>query len=505
MKKPSESKTLRTASSRGWVLTFFLCFFVLLSSGRLGSNDAGGQLAAATLLATTGTLGTANSAATLGWVPSPNGRVYEAHDLGALVLMLPNAWVATKLSHASPDELFKAPPLLAKVGTALTYAVVAAIGCYFLFLLFSEYAEGKYAFVLSLLFAAGTYFLPYAKVTWDVLPATAMMCVFLYYANATLRVDARASAFAAAGLALALVCSFRYSLAPFMAISLALMAWPRRAQWPKYVLLGATFLVLMVPTFIYNQVRTGSPFRPATATPFYMNGNNSLEGNILHGLPGLFFSGNHGLLLYAPTLLLLLGLPFIWRRLPPTQRSLIAASMVGSVLYILLIAKMVNWGAFGWGPRYLLPILPIWFVAAAPVLVELRKRARYAAAAVIVAAAALNVAPATTNWGVVGAEYPGADVSETATPYAWQGIWDGFGQGIHGQMLHFAKSDPQISEQDLARRFPDIWTARLIEKSRVGGIAGWSIMFALICGMALSWHRITRGDSRKAYSVPTPV
>ncbi|HZZ11988.1 MAG TPA: hypothetical protein VFE79_14970 [Paraburkholderia sp.] len=495
--RPANHRPLPAAVFQRCVLGFFVCFFVLISSGRLGSSDAGGQLQAATLLATTGNLGITPSADTEGWVPAPNGRVYEAHDPGALVIMTPAAWIATKLGHVPADQAFRDPPVLAKVLTSLAYAVISAIGALYLFRFFAHYYETRSAFLLTVLFALGTYYLPYAKVTWDVAPATAMMCVFLYFLSATQRANASVRTFAAAGFALALLCSFRYSLAPFMGIALAVLAWRNRSEWRKYGVLGATLCVAMLPTFLYNFVRTGSPFRPATATAYYLNGNNSLDGHIPSGLMGLFFSGNHSLLLYAPPVLLIALLPFAWRRLPAAQRTLIVATMAGALLYTLLIAKMANWGAFGWGPRYLLPVLPIWFVAAAPGFMLLRARWPALAAAFVLACLASNVAPATVNWNLVVAEFPQADAPAGATPYALQGIWNGFSKGVQGQTLAFAKTAPQAAP-DASRRFPDIWTARLIEKSKAGHVAGVAIVLVLLAGLGFALLRIVRGTPANA-------
>lgn len=504
--KSANRRPLSAAAFRRCVFLFFTCLFVLTSSGRLGSFDAAGQLQSATLLATTGTLGTADSAATVGWVPSPNGRVYESHDVGALALMLPGAWLAAKLSHASNDALFRDPPVLAKVTASLIYAVIAALGCTFLFMLFARFYAARDAFILSLLFALGTFYMPYAKVAWDVAPAAAMMCVFLYALNATQqREQAGTRTFAVAGFALALLCSFRFSLAPFMAVTLACMAWPDRARWRGYVVLGVSFMVGMLPDFVYNFVRTGSPLRPATATAYYLNGNNSLDGSIPDGLLGLLFSGNHGIVFYAAPLLLALLLPFAWRGLPRVQQRLIVATLAGSVLYLLLIAKMAHWGAFGWGPRYLLPVLPIWFVAAAPGFIVLKRRLPQVATALVIVAAASNLPAATVNWNAVVAEFPNADVPDTRTPYAIEGIWAGLAQGLQGRPLAFAKTDPQ-QVQDAARRFPDVWTARLIEKSRAGRIAGLAIVLMLLGGMGVALLRIARGDAmRSSPSVTAPA
>ena len=169
--------------------------------------------------------------------------------------------------------------------------------------------------------------------------------------------------------------------------------------------------------------------------------------------------------------------------------------MAGSVLYLLLIAKMVNWGAFGWGPRYLLPVLPIWFVAAAPGFIVIKNRLPHVAAALVIIAAAWNLPAATVNWNAVVAEFPNADIPDARGFYSIDGIWTGFWQGLHGQPLNFAKTGPGQLD-NAARRFPDVWTARLIEKSASGRMAGIAIVLLMLGGMGIAVRGILRGEKR---------
>ncbi len=77
----------RARNPGAYVLLFFLCFFVLFSSGRIASSDAGQQLQASVMLALTGQLGDDGGAAGPSdetWVRGPNGRRYQAHDIGNL-------------------------------------------------------------------------------------------------------------------------------------------------------------------------------------------------------------------------------------------------------------------------------------------------------------------------------------------------------------------------------------------------------------------------------------
>ncbi|MFN8457432.1 MAG: glycosyltransferase family 39 protein [Anaerolineae bacterium] len=76
------------------------------------------------------------------------------------------------------------------------------------------------------------------------------------------------------------------------------------------------------------------------------------------GAFGLLFSPGRGLFIYAPiTLLLFGGVRPAWRRLPRLYFWLIAALCLS---YWLFYGAWFAWGgAWGWGPRFLLPILPL--------------------------------------------------------------------------------------------------------------------------------------------------
>ncbi|WP_322042743.1 hypothetical protein [Paraburkholderia sp. J67] len=475
--------------SRCNVLAFFVCFFLLMSSGRIGSGDAGQQLSATMLAVTQGQLGTNDPPMTHYWVPSPNGKVYEPHDIGAIALMLPSAWLGAKLSHASPDEMFRNPPLIAKVSVSLTYAIVCAFGCLYLFLLFAASYSVREAFLLSFTFAAGTYFLPYAKVCWDVAPCAAATCAFLYYVQRLLRPQATLRTFIAAGLSLSVVAAFRYSFAPGMAAGLVILFWRTRGPFVRYVALGAAFVVGLTPTFIYNAVRTGSILRPATATDFYLTTGTALHGDIPTGLVGLLISPNRGFFVYSPILLLGLFLPLVWKTLREGEKRMIEAMLPGSLVYVLIIAKMNYWGAFGWGARYMLPVLPVAMLALAPCLIAVARRSSGAAAALVLAAMLFNVPTALTNWHAVVAEFPGAILQDNPQPKLLEGIWQGFEQGVRGEPTIFANSAPEALH-DNARRFPDLWTFRLMDHSDTGRVLGWMLLVMFACGLAVTSRTI---------------
>lgn len=474
-----------------YVLLFYLCFFLLLSSGRIASLDAGHQLQASVMLAVTGGLGddgTIDGPANEAWVPAPNGRRYQAHDIGNIILMLPAAWLGARLSDAAPVADMHHPPLLSRVLVSLTCAAMAALGCWWLFKLFGLYWNARTAFLFSIVFPTTTIFVAYARAAWDVLGGAVMVCGLLYYSGAVLRGvrPHRSTLLVAATVAGA--CSFRFSLAPFLvpaAAAVILAAWRRGRHGPAtprfdvpLVAPAVLFAVLMVPSFVYNFIRTGSPLVPATASEQYWRGSNALTGDAGHGLYGLLISPNRGVFLFCPVLLFALAIPFVWRRLQDDQRILLACFAAGTAGYMLLIARVQNWGAFGWGPRYLVPVLPVFFAAAILGAAHLGRAFRPLVAAAVVFSAALTVPPALVNWHLATTTFDGAADPDAPLPYQQVAGWRTLAMGLRGETLPIGEdiaADPALAT---TADFPDLLLARVARHSRVGLLA------ALFTGIA---------------------
>ncbi len=421
-------------------LAFFLCFFFLFSSGRIASQDAGQQLQVAVLLATSGGLGqdgTDTGPADASWVRAPNGRFYQAHDIGNVVLMLPAAWIGARLSAAPDADDILNPPALSRAGASLACAAIAALGCFWMFRLFSLFWPVRTAFLLALAFPSTTIFMAYSRAAWDVLGGCCFMCGVLYYSARLLRgerIDAGALMLAATT---ALACSFRFSLAPFVVPAAGAVLVVTRQRLPRRLVVSSACLfgAAILPSLAYNFVRTGSPIRPATASAQYLDGVNALTGSMLHGLYGLFLSPNRGVFLFSPILLLSVVALIRWRRLDRELRQLLAIHGAGAAGYVLLISKMANWGAFGWGPRYLLPVLPLMFVAAACGLMAVWRSRRPAVLALTVLSALLTVPPAVVNWHLATTSFAGAADPDAATPAQQRAAWSALVLGVQGQAL----------------------------------------------------------------------
>ena len=89
---------------------------------------------------------------------------------------------------------------------------------------------------------------------------------------------------------------------------------------------------------------------------------------LLLGLYGLLFSPGKGALVYAPLLILSLGAWLVFARQRRAEAWLIAGLWLS---YLFFYAPYNFWtGGFNWGPRFLLPVLPLGFLPVGALLEE---------------------------------------------------------------------------------------------------------------------------------------
>lgn len=129
-----------------------------------------------------------------------------------------------------------------------------------------------------------------------------------------------------------------------------------------------------------NWLRFGSILETGYNTPV-------LTHPLGNGLYGLLVGPNKGLIFYAPQVVLA---PFAAQALWQRSRPLAIAILFGVSAWIVLTALFYDWGGgWSWGPRYLVPVLPLFFVAVGLVLD--RPRMREIARVLFVAGFAVNL------------------------------------------------------------------------------------------------------------------
>ena len=148
----------------------------------------------------------------------------------------------------------------------------------------------------------------------------------------------------------------------------------------------------------YNWQRFGSVFETG-----YRGEAGMFSGEIGVGLAGLLASPAKGIFWYSPVLLLAIaGCPALWRR----HRACALAILISSAGWLFLIASYYQWYGGGcWGPRFLVPLLPLWILPAAEIFARWRRGPgwKMGIVLVLVASFAVSMAPLLVTFSDVDA------------------------------------------------------------------------------------------------------
>jgi hypothetical protein len=436
----------------------------------MDSGDANAELAGSINLVETGGLGASTPYSdpliqSL-FVHAPDGRYYEAHDIGNSLLLTPAALAGRALGPRSAGGEARTTVLIAKTLASLIETALSAVGCFYLFLLFSLFYKARPALILTALFVFATLYTAYFRTAWDVLPACNAVIILLYYsAKLVLAPAVRARQAVPVALWFGIACLFRFSLAPFLGLGLAIMLWDVRKRVGRNAVLAAVSIavVMFVPTLIFNAIRTGSPLRSAGTLPQFQD-QTSLTGSLVKGMFGLALSPNRGLFFYSPILLLLILLPWFWKLMPAIVKSLLKAYLFPVFLYYLLIAKMLNWGAAGWGPRYLVPVLPILFLGAGAIACELWSQSRVRHLLLVGLCSiglALSVPTLLVDYSNAVLQYPDPFSETTLYPIEHIAVWKSLLTTLKGRPPQVRPNVGTAEESKLLMVFPDLLVMRV--------------------------------------------
>jgi len=135
----------------------------------------------------------------------------------------------------------------------------------------------------------------------------------------------------------------------------------RGARWRGLQLWALLVAVAGAAIALANLTRFGSIFETG-----YGGEARRFETPVLEGLFGQIMSPGKGVVWYCPLVILgVAGMRRFWRRSP----SVAVAVAAGSLSLLLVTSKYYQWHGGGcWGPRFLVPILPLWVLPAAEVL-----------------------------------------------------------------------------------------------------------------------------------------
>ena len=470
-----------------------VCFAVITSlfmwiiSGRIDSGDATSQAKAAMILVAHARLSAPDRAPDNLWIASRSGRFYQYHDLGNVLLMSLPAWVGKKAwAYNYDDFLFDRPPRQVRALMAITVALTAAVGITFFFRAMRRFFQSRQAIGLALMLALGTFFLPYVKTGFDVVACAVAVMGLIWTVSVALSGPTTTITMAAAiGFFLGLIGTFRYSVAPFVGLSVIALVILRRDRFaiPAVLALAIGTAATLVPMFIYNYVRMGNPLIPATASPAFKH-TNALATPMTTGLYGLLMSPNRGVIWFAPVIALS---PFgLWKpfRVDPTLRQITNCLLLGAIGYLCVVSKLIAWdGSMGWGPRYVVPVLPILFLASIGPLLWLCEHRRNIAAIFIIACVTISTVPAMVDWVQISINDNRATHGGARMPYQQIAVW----RALIYRCLGYS-SDPHLAPGGIVN-IPDGILLRTVfgaTTTRARIAAGASLAFlALVIGYGI--------------------
>lgn len=369
------------------VFIFFWALFALTNTG-FDYSEGGYHYDVAENIIKTGNLGFDSPKDGI-FTVAPNGKTYASHEIGNTVFMLPTAFVNVVLENALSGFLTTEKLSILKdfirsfqFGTYSAITLTAFFGI--LQIGFGQQTISNFLATLGL--GVTTYFWTFTRESYDAV----LCCTLLTLALLFLLL------FKQTGKQLYIIAAFvclgfgfitRISIViPIAAAFGYIVLVSRGTAISKLKNIGLALLTT-IPFFLwqcwYNNLRTGFFYLSPIQTDEKYKFANTLDGNIFVGLQGFLLSPGKSIFVYAPLLILSL---FLFRKFfkEYTKETLYIVAI--AIPWFLLHARLRNWyGAWGWGPRHLLPILPLLFLPFAANIEYVLKKTSLKISAIVLA------------------------------------------------------------------------------------------------------------------------
>lgn len=334
--------------------------------------------------------------------PGRNGAFYGPYPLGQSLAEAPFIAAGAALTAPLPIE----PDLKLKLRRAATVSanafITAGLGwVLYLLALRLGYARGVAA-GLGLMLGLGTMMLVYARQDFaDPLTALALLVSVLFLRRHG--DDGRRGWIVLAGLALGFSLFTKYQMVIYCPVVWAYMIFLRRDRRERGLAgLARDTLLLAGPVILFGLADLGvnyAKFGSFTSTGYEQEASPWAGlGHLPAGLYGFLLSPGKSLFLYNP---LLLMWPFAIRPFHREHRSESLLVILATGVTLLFFSPLYWWhGDWAWGPRYLLPLVPLMVLSLAPLVRSAVRgtRLRRAFALLLVLAVVVNTLGMTVNF-----------------------------------------------------------------------------------------------------------
>jgi hypothetical protein len=350
MSDPAELKTTRPMRRTArWIAFAAFLIFVLSGGGRIVGSDEVTMLELGRSL-----LGGHIDVPEGATLDGPGGRHYTKNAPGQALLALPLVAVAevtTRAAGLDPGRRELAVRFVVSFFNAFVTALLLAL---FYLVARALGAHAGAAFATTLLLGLTTPLWVYAK-SFMAEPLQALGLLLALWGALRARHDPGRPWMAASGFVLAVL--VKPSMAPLAGMCLAPLWTAGRRGLLRTAAIVATAAALLA---LYNLARFGTPFETGYGTQASLAAYST---PIYVGLYGLLLSSGKGLAWFAPALWLA---PAGWPAMTHAggaRRGAAWALLFAGAGALLLYGTFQHWAGDGsFGPRYLLPLLPLAFL-----------------------------------------------------------------------------------------------------------------------------------------------
>ncbi|MDZ4698049.1 MAG: hypothetical protein SGI86_23150 [Deltaproteobacteria bacterium] len=285
------------------------------------------------------------------------GKIYAIAPFFQAVVHIPGVWLRDKVASTWPSLTPLLLPWSAHVGPAFFGALTCVL---FFGLCRREGVSLGTSLILLTALAFASSIWVYSRYPYsEILQA---FCMTGFFAQVlAVRRDATVGRVLALAVWAGLLINAKPVFAPALPPVAVYLGWDLRHNWRRLLGLGvvgmAAFLPFLGVILAYNHARYA-----ASLSTGYGIARSVFSASAFFGFWGLFLSPGKSLLLFSPPLFLAVAALPLFKNNRNALWSVLLVSVPTSFLY----ARFIYWsGDWAWGPRYIVPFVPVFLFPAA--------------------------------------------------------------------------------------------------------------------------------------------